>query len=113
MQFERRHAAGRKSPEDVPFGSHEWDAVSAEVMHDLCRAMGGESEISVCQARQSLWCRCACLLSELLRSTTEGQRAREHVMLTDSHFARDPQSADPGRGIELKVSAYLRQLLYH
>ncbi|MDR7007276.1 hypothetical protein J2W46_004195 [Paraburkholderia strydomiana] len=31
-------------PEDVPFGTSKWDAVSAEFMPDLCRVMSGDPD---------------------------------------------------------------------
>jgi len=39
-----RRARGKKNPEDVPFGSPEWDAVSAEFMRDVHKAMGGDPD---------------------------------------------------------------------
>ncbi|MBT2792732.1 hypothetical protein [Paraburkholderia strydomiana] len=37
-------ARGKKNPEDVPFGSPEWDVVGAQSMHDVYRAMGGDPD---------------------------------------------------------------------
>ncbi|MFM0489146.1 hypothetical protein, partial [Paraburkholderia graminis] len=39
-----RRARGRKNPEDVAFGSPECDALSAEFMRDVCKAMGGDPD---------------------------------------------------------------------
>jgi hypothetical protein len=39
-----RRAQGKKNPEDVPFGSPEWDAVGADFMRDVCKAMGGDPD---------------------------------------------------------------------
>ncbi|WP_433693266.1 hypothetical protein [Paraburkholderia phenoliruptrix] len=39
-----RRVQGKKNPEDVPIGSPEWEAVSLEVMRDLCRAMGDDPD---------------------------------------------------------------------
>ncbi|MFM0566931.1 hypothetical protein PQQ88_01105 [Paraburkholderia caledonica] len=37
-----RRMRGKKNLEDVPFGSPEWDAVSAEFMLDVYKAMDGD-----------------------------------------------------------------------
>ncbi|MFL9944126.1 hypothetical protein [Paraburkholderia graminis] len=39
-----RRTRGRKNLEDVAFGSPEWDALSAEFMRDVCKAMGGDPD---------------------------------------------------------------------
>jgi len=39
-----RRAQGKKNPEDVAFGSPEWDAVSSEFMRDVGRAMGDDPD---------------------------------------------------------------------
>ncbi|MDQ0621941.1 MULTISPECIES: hypothetical protein [Paraburkholderia] len=39
-----RRARGRKNPEDVEFGSPEWETVSAEFMRDVCKAMGDDPD---------------------------------------------------------------------
>jgi len=37
-----RRAQGKLNPEDVAFGSPEWDTVGAEFMRDVYKAMGGD-----------------------------------------------------------------------
>jgi hypothetical protein len=39
-----RHAQGKKNPQDVLYGSGEWDVVSEEFVRDLYRAMGGNPD---------------------------------------------------------------------
>ena len=39
-----RRAQGKLNPEDVAFGSPEWDAVGAEFMRDVYKAMGGDPD---------------------------------------------------------------------
>lgn len=39
-----RHARNRKNPEDVLYGSSEWDIVSEDFVRDLYRAMGGDPD---------------------------------------------------------------------
>lgn len=39
-----RRAQGKLNPEDVAFGSLEWDAIGAEFVRDVYRAMGGDPD---------------------------------------------------------------------
>ncbi|MGF6768837.1 hypothetical protein P3T18_001307 [Paraburkholderia sp. GAS199] len=39
-----RHAQGKKNPEDVLYGSAEWDVISEDFVRDLYRAMGGNPD---------------------------------------------------------------------
>jgi len=39
-----RRAQGKLNPEDVAFGSPEWDAIAADFTRDVYRAMGGDPD---------------------------------------------------------------------